>query len=41
VLVEVITNRFVGASGGAPVLNIRISDIAETINVSERRESFF
>jgi hypothetical protein len=41
VFVEVITNRFEGASGGAPVLNIKMSDMAETINVSEREEMNF
>jgi hypothetical protein len=41
VLVEVITNRFEGASGGAPVLNIKMSDMVETINVSEREEMNF
>jgi hypothetical protein len=28
--------KFAGASGGAPVSNVKMSDVVETINVSER-----
>jgi len=30
--------KFVGASGGPPVSNVKMSDVVETIYVSERRE---
>ncbi len=31
VFVQVITYKFAGASGGAPVSNVKMSDVAETI----------
>ncbi len=38
VLVEEIIYRFDGASGGAPVWNVKTSDVVETMYVSENRE---
>jgi len=37
-LVEEIIYRFDGALGGAPVWNVKTSDVVETMYVSERRE---
>jgi hypothetical protein len=41
VFVQAITYKFDGASGGAPVSNVKMPDVVETTYVSERGEENF